>query len=242
MERTKSAIPGLDDLIGGGFIKGDSILISGPPGTGKSILGMQYLHNGAIECDEPGLYVSFEETTERIKEHFRVYNWDIDKLDAESKLNIISLEPIRSTHGNYQAKYMEEFMFNFRTIETIIEHAVETIGAKRVVIDSLSALTSFAQTAFEMREVILYLKDLLNSYGCTSLLLTQSQKVEPSTEKLYEETLVDGIIYLYFDKKELKRLRSIEIIKMRDTNHYEGMYSLKISNNGIEVFPFKAEF
>ncbi len=240
MERVKTGISGLDSLIAGGIVKGDSVLISGAPGTGKSILGMQYLYNGAIEEDDPGLYISFEETTDRIKQHFRALNWDIDKLDKESKLSIVSLEPVKS-EGTYRAKHLDEFMFNFRTIETVIEHAVETIGAKRVVIDSLSALTSFAHSSFEMREVVLYLKDLLNSHGCTSLFLTQTQK-ENAAHAIYEETLVDGIIYLYYQKKDLKRVRSLEVIKMRDTEHYEGMYSLKISKKGIEVFPFKTDF
>lgn len=239
--RIKSGVLGLDELIGGGFIEGDSILISGAPGTGKSILGMQYLYYGALECDDPGIYVSFEETTDRIKSHFRVFNWDIDRFDQESKISVMSLDPIHSTQSIHHTRQIEEYMFNFRTVQTVIEHAVETMNAKRIVIDSLSALTSFAKSTFEVREVILYLKELLSSYNCTPLFLSQSQKAGTS-HILYEETLVDGIIYLYYEKKDLKRQRSIEIIKMRDTSHYEGIYSLKITKAGIEVYPFKAEF
>ena len=93
IERVKTGIPGLDELIEGGFPRGDTILIAGKAGTGKSILATQFIYKGAIEYDEPGVFVTLEEPPHLIKRNMLRFGMDLDALIAKGKISIVDLSP-----------------------------------------------------------------------------------------------------------------------------------------------------
>src|SRR3990167_5126073 len=91
VERVPTGIEGFDELIQGGFPKGSSILYTGTPGTGKSIFGMQFLYNGAQKYKEKGLYITFEETAQELKDQASMFDWDFNKFEKDGKVKIIAI-------------------------------------------------------------------------------------------------------------------------------------------------------
>ena len=125
IERVKSGINGLDNLIDGGFLTGHSILVCGMPGTGKTIFGVQYIYKGITDYNENGLYVAIEDHPNMLTVYARSFGWDLEKAQKEKKLRLLNI-PIDQR--------------GFKIIDAIEEEA-EKVNAKRIVIDSLSALS-----------------------------------------------------------------------------------------------------
>ncbi|MHA2300742.1 MAG: ATPase domain-containing protein, partial [Candidatus Thorarchaeota archaeon] len=137
IERVKTGIPGLDELIEGGFPKGDTILIAGRAGTGKSIMANQFLYNGAKEYDEPGVLVTLEESPHLIKRNMMRFGMDLDALVKKKKLAIVDLSPSKEATPMKIGEYPS---FDLSGLEAIILNHVKKLGAKRVVIDTLAIL------------------------------------------------------------------------------------------------------
>jgi len=100
IERISSGIPGLDTLLRGGLPKGRIFLVIGNSGAGKTIFGMQFLYNGAVEHGEPGLYISLKENATHLKEEMLELGWDVEELESKGLLAIIDASPIRSIPGD----------------------------------------------------------------------------------------------------------------------------------------------
>ncbi|MGQ4872254.1 MAG: ATPase domain-containing protein, partial [Candidatus Thorarchaeota archaeon] len=100
IERVKTGIPGLDELIEGGFPKGDTILVAGKAGTGKSILATQFLYRGAVDYGEPGVLVTLEEPPRLIKRNMMRFGMDLEKLEREGMLAIVDLSPAKPSPVN----------------------------------------------------------------------------------------------------------------------------------------------
>src|SRR3989338_4024570 len=133
LQRVKSGIPGLDALMSGGFVKGNSTLICGAPGTGKTLVGLQFLYRGAKDYGEPGLYVCIEEDPHKLIAYAKSFGWDLDDLIRRKMFDFVSI-PI-DYHG-------------FNIMEAIEEKA-RRIKAQRMVVDSLSAL-NFNASMFDL--------------------------------------------------------------------------------------------
>src|SRR3989338_4189064 len=127
MNRVKSGIPGLDDLIEGGFPESSAVLISGGPGCGKSIFCMQYLYNGAKLYGERGAYITLEEGPHNMWWNMQRFKWDLLPLEKDNKLKIYKFEPSMDLKENAQSQ-----------ITRIVDKA-RMLGAKRMVIDSITA-------------------------------------------------------------------------------------------------------
>jgi circadian clock protein KaiC len=121
-EFIKSGIPGLDKLTGGGILQGSVITLSGPTGCGKSTFAMQYLVEGITKYKEPGVYIAIEETKDAMYFHMSGYSWDLEKLEKSRQFVFL----------DYPVHEVDQFMNQYSAIQEIIN----TIGAKRVVIDS----------------------------------------------------------------------------------------------------------
>lgn len=243
MELLKTGIAGLDEILGGGVPKGHIILIAGGAGSGKSTLAMQMLHNGAELYNEHGIYVSFEESVDEIRENFSNYSWNLDKID------ILSLIPekLKTVEG---AKYvlpaklytkdgkeyeMKSFSIDF--IEEILKNIVEEKNAKRIVIDSISSLAFQIKDMFMLRQELLNIKNMLRRLGVTAFLITEIGEDEKISRFGVEEFIVNGVIKLYNIKKGSKRVRGIEVLKMRGIKHSQQICLLDIAEKGIVVYP-----
>ncbi len=224
MEKIKSGIPGLDELLGGGFPKGSSILLGGGAGTGKTIMGMQYLYNGATEFDEPGLFVTLESNVKNITWNMESFNWDIRKLQNEQKLSIYRLNL-----GYTADKKLIEGKINDEL--KVISSMVKEIKAKRLVIDSTTAFGMWLNNEM-LRSMLFKFADSLKELNCTTLLTSETKggKVDFSAYGV-EEFVVDGVLALYFYPPH----RSIFVRKMRGTNHDKNVHPFEISAKGIDI-------
>lgn len=222
MNRIKSGIPGLDELIEGGFPEASSVLVSGPAGAGKSILCMEYLYNGAKDYDEPGVYITMEEGPHNIWWNVQRFKWDLVPLEREGKIKIYKFEPTEDLMNNPRAQ-----------VERIIEKA-QSLKAKRLVVDSVTSFAFWLKDVRQMRFAIYQLVEELRKLDCTALLTceTPSEKNTPSRFGV-EEFLADGVLQLFFNPPN----RALFVRKMRGTNHSTRVHPMNISDAGLSVDP-----
>lgn len=227
--RLPTGIPGLDEVMQGGFRQGSVNLIGGSAGSGKSIFGMQFLVNGIDQYNENGIYISFEEDKDKIVEDFKKFDWNVKKKIDEGKLVILYYTP------EQVAKVLEEGGGTVRDI-------IESINAKRVVVDSLTAFTLLHENELAKRRTCLRLFEALHNWGITAL-MTSEQEPDPDKHNAsVMEFEVDGVVLLYNIRKGDIRERSIEIYKMRGTHHAAKIFPMRITSNGITVFPDETVF
>lgn len=223
LERVKSGIPDFDKLIEGGFPKSNMILLAGSCGTGKSIFGMQFLYAGAKMYDEPGVFVTLEQRPEDVVSVMENFGWDAQNLIKNGKLLIV--------------KPKKEDLIS---LEECIFSSVTDIGAKRLVIDSITLFGMFFKDEWHLRNGLKELHWKIKELGCTSLVISDI-KEKSSTYSLsgFEEFIADGVIVLRIIAKETggSHTRALFVRKMRGTTHSLDVFPLKLDKKGIEVFP-----
>lgn len=220
VERVKVGVGGVDRILEGGIPKNNLVMIAGNCGTGKTTFALQYLIEG-VKKGESGVFVSLEESPERLRRNAKLFGWDLEKMEKENKLIVIKPE-----------------LYKYNNLLTTIEDNVDKINTKRLVIDSLSILGSYFRDVFELRRNLLELNDILKKMGCTTFAVSE---IEENSNKLsrfgVEEFSVDGIIVLHYIKKQNTFFRGISIRKMVNTSHSKKIHPMEIGNKGIEVFP-----
>ncbi|MBN2127352.1 MAG: hypothetical protein JW703_03080 [Candidatus Diapherotrites archaeon] len=226
VERVPSGIQGLDELIEGGFEKGSSVLIVGSAGTGKSLFGLQFLYSGAIEYNEPGIFISFEEERESLYKHSNSFGWDFEELEKKNLFKVLQYKP------HQVEKLMKEG-------GGTIKDQIKSMNAKRLVIDSITSYGLLFKDEYQRRENILAFFDLLHKWGCTSIIISE---LPPKVAEVKEGSvgfLTDAIISLYYSKEEEKavRVHSCEILKMRGTRHTNKLLALAFEKKGIVIYP-----
>ncbi len=220
-QRVPSGVPGLDKEMGGGFLRSSSNLIGGGAGSGKTIFCMQFLIDG-IKKGENGVFISFEEKPEKIIEEFEAFGWDLEKKIKENKLAILYYIPEQVD------KVIEAGGGTLRDV-------IESINAKRIVIDSLTAFAMLYRGDFEERKGLLNLFAVLHNLGITSLLTSEEEADIEKHKSTIMEFEVDGVILLYNLLKKGKRERYIEVFKMKETRHSPKLFALEIGKNGLKV-------
>lgn len=235
MGTVKSAIPGLDELIEGGYVENDIILVTGGPGAGKTTFGVQYLMGG-IDLDEPGILVAMEETPSRIIRNSWRFGWDMEKLIAQKKLKIIFANPFKYTKF---AKTPENSPVcsiaaskNVGDIFRQIQEAVGEIRARRLFVDSITSLKLSADT--DAREVVSEFVKNLEYLDCTTLMTSE---IYGGQSFSVEEYLSAGVIRLHVFRAGGSRVRAIEILKMRGVKHDDSLHPYEIQEKGIVVHP-----
>lgn len=244
IERTATGIPGLDEMLAGGIPRGYTVLLAGGPGSGKSTLAMQYLVHGVERHKEGGIYITLEEKPEDILRNFSSYGWDL------SRVKIISMIPQKATLGSevkyvlpgeqQKSNYLEfaPKKFSVDLIKDIITQQVQEAKAKRLVVDSIASLSIQFSDAFEIRQEVLGLSNLLSELKCTSLLLTEMPEGSPGISRYgVEEFVCQGVIALYNIKKGSERVRGLEVLKMRGTKHSKKICMMDILDSGVVVYP-----
>jgi KaiC/GvpD/RAD55 family RecA-like ATPase len=222
IERVPSGIPGLDQLLGGGFVKRRHTLVCGGPGTGKTTLGFEFLYRGANKYGDKGLFLSLEQSPARVVESAKnlFHKWDWDKqLEENILVTRLPIEDFKDTHQ-------------------LIKEYVEKNNVKRVVIDSLTIMRLYFRNEDAYRNNLYELMNFMAEMDCTSL-MTLEKTVNKRTSAQYqiEEFISDGVINLYHVPKERDRVRVLEIIKMRDTDHSTRLSPFKITSEGLMISP-----
>jgi circadian clock protein KaiC len=228
LKRIPTGISGVDEAMMGGLIKDSINLIAGGPGSGKSIFAMEFLVNGATKFNEPGVYITFEETRENLIKDLKEFGWDLEKLEKEKKLLIISISPrdIKDVAAkkSFGLKY----------------EVVRDMKARRIVFDSVTAYSLLFKDELEKRDAYTSIFDMLREWGCTTLMIAEYDAEEHKGSLLDFE--VDSIIYLYNMKKQDTRTRALEIYKMRGTKHSAKIFPLEITDKGIVIYPDQTVF
>ncbi|MCK5238589.1 MAG: AAA family ATPase [Candidatus Thorarchaeota archaeon] len=236
IDRVKTGIPGLDELIEGGFPRGDTILVAGKAGTGKTILANQFLYNGAILYDEPGVLVTLEESPVAIKRNMMRFGMDLDDLVKKGLLSIADLSPSKEIARVKMGEYPS---FDLSGLVAIIMNHVNKVKAKRIVIDTLSILAYKFRSRDILREEFFKLAANITREGAT-LLLTSEIPAQGSGLGVFdiEAFLASGVVVLYNEKiSDTSRSRSVEILKLRGSKHSSRIHSMRITDEGIRVWP-----
>jgi circadian clock protein KaiC len=236
MEVLKTGINGLDPLFtNGGYPKGNTVLVIGGPGSGKSIFSMQFICKGVTEFGEPGIYVTFDETPEKLKRHMKAFGWDLEALEAEKKLIIIDAASSRAGEEQRSEHAIQAGLDINNTIYEL-QKAIEEIDAKRLVIDSLSIMNLHAQNDAQIRTSMLRLSTALSATNVTSLVINDAKTNTIGIHEFPQEAFVfDGVLTLNLDTDTQER--RISIRKMRGTKHVIGSFRFDISESGISVMP-----
>ncbi|MFA4855572.1 MAG: ATPase domain-containing protein [archaeon] len=216
--RTKTGVPGLDDILFGGIPQNNLVVVSGDPGSGKTGLVLEFLYNGVVKYNEPGVYISLEESAEEIISFAELFGWDVKTLINKKLLSIITVE-----------------LYDFDKLKNTIEDEVSRLKAKRLVIDPGVVFRLYFDRELDARKRILSLGRMLKRIDCTAIITNEISLESSSSLFGLEEYVADGVILLYHTKLEDRFIRSVGILKMRGTKISEKLHPVRITDTGIKI-------
>jgi circadian clock protein KaiC len=229
LAKARTGITGLDEITFGGLPRGRPTLICGSAGCGKTLFGMEFLLRGALDFDEPGVFMAFEETEKDLSENVRSLGFDIEKLIAQNKIAVDYVHIERS-------EIQETGEYDLEGLFLRLGMAIDSVGAKRVVLDTLETLFSgFSNPAIlraELRRLFRWLKDK----GVTAI-ITGERGDGALTRQGLEEYVSDCVILLDHRVHDQISTRRLRIVKYRGTTHGTNEYPFLIDEDGISVLP-----
>ena len=223
-DRAETGIEGLDPVIEGGLKRNTITMVAGGPGSGKSTLGLQFLYNGVVNHEENGIYITFEQQKERVIETGSMYGWKIQELIDQKKLLVLEYSPEQID------KMLKSGGGSFRDL-------IESIGAVRVVVDSITAFMLLYEGEIAQRRSCLEFFHNLSKWGCTSVVIVEEEYSTGSHSSSVLEYETDGVVILYNERRGDIRQRALEIFKMRDTKHAGRIFPMKLTSEGLVVYP-----
>lgn len=229
LPKVPTGIQGLDEITRGGLPKGRSSLVCGGPGCGKTLLGMEFLARGAIEYNEPGVCMSFEETEDELAANVASLGFDLPQLIRRKKLSIDYVRVDRS-------EIEETGQFNLDGLFVRMKHAIRRVKAKRVVLDSIEALFSGFANATLLRAELRRLFHWLKQQNVTAM-VTAERGDGSLTRHGLEEYIADFVMLLDYRVTDQISTRRLRIIKYRGTAHGGDEHPFLIDERGISVFP-----
>ena len=229
LPKSATGIQGLDEITGGGLPRGRPTLLCGSAGSGKTMLAAEFLVHGALQYDEPGVFMMFEESAEELTQNLRSLGVDLDKLQRQNK---IAIDHVHIERNEIQ----ETGEYDLEGLFIRLGHAIDSIGAKRVVLDTIEALFSglpnHAVLRAELRRLFRWLKDR----GVTAI-VTGERGETTLTRFGLEEYVADCVILLDHRIVDQVSTRRLRIVKYRGTAHGTNEYPFLISPDGISVLP-----
>ncbi|RLI32983.1 KaiC domain-containing protein [Candidatus Bathyarchaeota archaeon] len=234
IERVETGIPGLDEILKGGIPKRNIVLLSGGPGTGKSIFGQQFLYNG-LKKGEPGILVVLEEHPVQVRISMAQFGWDVKEYEGKGKFAIVDAFTAGVGEAAKRERYVVRAPDDFQALADVVRDAIRDIGAERAVIDSVTTL--YITKPAMARSIVLQIKKILSGLGCTSILISQVSVTERGFGGPGVEHAADGIIRLDLDEVNGNLQRSIIVWKMRGTSHSMRRHPFQITSHGITINP-----
>ena len=243
VERTPTGIYGLDELLGGGFPKRRNVLVAGACGTGNSIFGMQFLYRGATEYDEPGVYVTFDEITDKIRMDMLNFGWNVKDVEDRGSLALVDAASARAGLPSEEEHSMLPGQLDFDKVMVDILSICKHMGAKRLVIDSIPAMGFQLDKNLDIRRTILKLAYIISRSGMTCIMITEvgEQQIGSGQTVMFskyevEEYVADGVLLLNFLGVGSGATRTLYIRKMRGTDHSLEIHPMEIvTGKGIVV-------
>jgi KaiC/GvpD/RAD55 family RecA-like ATPase len=222
-QRVPTGIPGLDELIEGGYVKGSIVLVTGGTGTGKTTFCAQFIREGLMK-GEPGIYVTLEEDPEDIQGDVKRYGFEFEKYEQEGKVRFIYQNP-----------------FEISDMSSTIIDAVTKLGAKRIVLDPVSLISMYMKDPAVLRKKLFEIIRLLKKTGATTLITSEildneiGERGGSLSREGVTEFISDGVIVLNLFGIGEGITRSILIRKMRRTKHGTNIYPMEMGDRGILV-------
>lgn len=220
MDIVPTGINGFDELVYGGIVRGNSVLVEGVPGAGKTTFGIEFIYRGITEFNEPGAIITFEELPESIYRDALNFGWDLRALEKADKLRILCTSP----------EVLADPEVN------LIEEVVNEVGARRILVDSISHFQHTVDDLFSVRRIVYGFCSGLRRLNLTAFLVKERES-EGKREYAFEEYVVDTVIRLEnTERPGLHRHRLLEITKTRGQDHIPGKHTFRITGEGIKVF------
>jgi len=229
LQKAVTGITGLDEITGGGLPRGRPTLVTGTAGCGKTLLALEFLIHGAVEYNEPGVFIAFEETAEELARNVASLGFDLNDLQARKKIAIDYIFVERSEIED-TGEYDLEGLF------VRLAHAIDSVRAKRVVVDSVDALFGALPNEAIIRAELRRLLRWLKTRGVTAV-ITGERGDGSLTRHGLEEYVADCVILLDFRVREQISTRRLRIVKYRGSSHGSDEYPFLIAETGLSILP-----
>jgi circadian clock protein KaiC len=229
LPKAQTGIQGLDEITGGGLPRGRPTLICGSAGCGKTLLAMEFIVRGAIQFNEPGVFMAFEETAPELTQNVRSLGFDLDQLVKAKKL---AIDFVRVERNEIE----ETGDYDLEGLFIRLNAAIDSVGAKRVVLDTIEALFSGLQNEGILRAELRRLFRWLKDKGVTAI-ITGERGDGTLTRRGLEEYVSDCVILL--DQRVIGQIstRRLRIVKYRGSSHGTNEYPFLIDEKGFSVLP-----
>ncbi|MDL5503274.1 MAG: ATPase domain-containing protein, partial [Candidatus Methanoperedens sp.] len=204
-------------MTGGGFVRGSSILISGSSGTGKTILGIQFIMDGLFK-NEPGIIVSFEEDMEQIRENSKMFNWNLEEFENKNLLKMIS--PLE---------------YDAYELVLKIEEAIDTIKAKRLLLDGTGRLQRMLPQYAQLPEYMGTVSNILKNKNITAVYTNETSNLTGATQitGMGISPFLDTVILLRYVEIKSEMRKAISVLKMKGSDHDKEIREIVITKNEI---------
>ncbi|MFB6203817.1 MAG: RAD55 family ATPase [Candidatus Nanohaloarchaea archaeon] len=236
--RTKTGVNGLDEILNGGIPQGHTTVVSGTSGSGKTTLTTEFLYYGAKEYDEKGIYFTLEEPAENIIETSKHFGMDFESDEVKDKVRFFEELNLLRSGSSGEVFEPDRFVEEFK-------RQIEEFEPDRVVLDSITKFAMIFDSAALRREKVSELAEFLREHGCTTCLLSEipysSGKRQVSRYQIVE-FVADGVILLGYERSKSSRTRTIEVFKMRRTDHSSDIHPLRITDDGMTTYPGQTAF
>ena len=222
--RVPTGIPGLDEMVGGGFPAGHVVLVTGLPGTGKTCFGLQFLMAGVAK-GEKGVFLSLEEDVAPLLESARQFRWAVDIAVSGGTLKVLRIDP-------------KEARQSLHRIQGELGKELSALGAQRIVVDSVSLLNMLSDDESGRRATLFALAAACRETGATTVLTAEADPIHPEVSRDgLSEYVADGVLLLgYRTAADGHRVGlSLRVLKMRRTAHLRTVQPYTIGPNGISV-------
>ena len=233
LQKALTGIQGLDEITGGGLPRGRPTLVSGGAGSGKTLFGLEFLVRGATQHNEPGVFMSFEETIPDLTVNAASLGFDLKRLVADKKLFLDHVHISR-------IEMAETGEYDLDGLFIRIADAVQRVGARRVVLDTIEALFGELPNPNILRAEIRRLFGWLREKGLTTVITAERDRSDKLTRHGIEEFVSDCVILL--DHRSLDEIstRRLRVVKYRGSTHGTNEYPFLIDNHGISVLPISS--
>jgi circadian clock protein KaiC len=232
LEKCPTGIRGLDEITEGGLPRGRPTLICGGAGSGKTLFAMEFLMRGAMDYGEPGVFMTFEETPEDLAKNFISLGFDLNEMMSRG---LIATDHIYIARSEIE----ETGEYDLEGLFIRLGSAIDSVGAKRVVLDTIEALFSGLSNATILRAELRRLFHWLKERGVTAIVTGESGD-KTLTRYGLEEYVADCVIFLDFRIREQIATRRLRIVKYRGSSHGSDEYPFLIDEGGVSVLPISS--